>query len=130
MEKLKQHCDALISEKKVEPNSALGKAIKYLENHWEGLTLFLKIPGVPLTNNEDEQLIKRSVLNRKNAYFFKNEIGAKIGDILLSVIETCALNSANPWEYLVAIQKYQHRVKLCPKNWLPWNYQDQIRASP
>lgn len=130
MEKLKTYCKSLIDEKKAEPNSGLGKAIKYLENHWEGLTLFLRMPGVPLTNNENEQLIKRAVLNRKNAYFFKNETGAKIGDILLSVIETCALNAANPWEYLVAIQKNQHQVRQCPKNWLPWNYQDQIRASP
>lgn len=130
MEKLKDYCANLIREKKVEPNSSLGKAIKYLENHWEGLTLFLRMPGVPLTNNENEQLIKRAVLNRKNAYFFKNETGAKIGDVLLSVIETCALNAANPWEYLVAVQKYQNQVRQCPKNWLPWNYQDQIRASP
>ncbi|MCB1073512.1 MAG: hypothetical protein KDK96_10500 [Chlamydiia bacterium] len=47
-------------------------------------------------------------LNRKNAYFFKNETGAKIGDVLLSVIETCALNATNTWEYLVAIQEYQN----------------------
>lgn len=130
MEKLKDYCTSLVNDKKVEPNSGFGKAIKYLENHWEGLTLFLRMPGVPLTNNENEQLIKRAVLKRKNAYFFKNETGAKIGDVLLSVIETCALNAANPWEYLVAIQKYQNQVRQSPKNWMPWNYQDQIRASP
>ena len=116
MEKLREYCGSLINEKHVEPNSGLGKAIKYLENHWEGLTLFLRMPGVPLTNNENERLIKRAVLNRKNAYFFKTEAGAKIGDVLLSIIETCALNKANPWEYLVAIQKHQHQVRLCPNS--------------
>ena len=58
--------------------------------------IHLRMPGVPLTNNENERLIKRAVLNRKNAYFFKTEAGAKIGDVLLSIIETCALNKANP----------------------------------
>ena len=32
----------------------------------------------------------------KNAYFFKNETGAKIADVLMSVIETCVLSEINP----------------------------------
>lgn len=101
MEEIQDYCNGLLKNKTVEPNSSLGKAINYLNNHWEAFTLFLRVPGVILTNNENEQLIKRSVLNRKNAYFFRNEIGAKIGDILMSVIETCVYNNVNPWKYLV-----------------------------
>src|ERR1019366_6152337 len=33
------------AEKKVEPNSGLGLAIRYLLKHWERLTLFLRQPG-------------------------------------------------------------------------------------
>src|ERR1039457_7426124 len=40
MEKLKIWCGAQFAERKVEPNSGLGKAISYLLNHWEKLTLF------------------------------------------------------------------------------------------
>jgi hypothetical protein len=29
-----------LREKRVEPNSGLGKAFKYLVKHWEGLTKF------------------------------------------------------------------------------------------
>ena len=50
--------------------------------------MFLRIPGVPISNNDNERQLKRAVLNRKNAYFFKNETGAKIADILMSVIKT------------------------------------------
>ena len=32
----------------VEPNSSLGKAIAYMLNHWQRLTLFLRVPGAPL----------------------------------------------------------------------------------
>lgn len=92
MQRIKEYCNNLINNKQVEPNSSLGKAIAYLNNHWDGFTLFLKVPGVPLTNNIAERLIKRAVLNRKNAYFFHNETGAKIADILMSVMETCVLN--------------------------------------
>ena len=78
MEEIRGYCKSLLDE--VEPNSSLGKAIQYCENHWEGLTLFLHIPNVPISNNEDERLIKRVVLNRKNAYFFKTENGAEIAE--------------------------------------------------
>jgi hypothetical protein len=54
---IKSYCDSLIERKEVEPNSSLGKAIAYLNNHWEAFTLFLRVPGVPLTNNENEKLI-------------------------------------------------------------------------
>lgn len=61
MEDLKSYCKSLIDDKKTEPNSNLGKAIAYMNNHWEGFTLFLRKPGVPLDNNSDERLMKRAV---------------------------------------------------------------------
>ena len=42
MEELKTWCEKQISEKLVEPNSGIGKAIQYLFNHWEKLTRFLQ----------------------------------------------------------------------------------------
>jgi len=127
MNEIKSYCNGLIERKEVEPNSSLGKAIVYLNNHWEAFTLFLRVPGVPLTNNENEQLIKRSVLNRKNAYFFRNETGAKIADILMSVMETCVYNDINPWNYLVAIQEHQADVRKNPLLWVPWAHESRLK---
>jgi len=127
MQHIKDYCDTLIEQKEVEPNSSMGKAIAYLNNHWEELTLFLRIPGVPIDNNATERLVKQSVRNRKNAYFYRNETGAKIGDILMSVIETCVLNDVNPWEYLVAIQEYQRDVRKNPALWVPWVYEKRFK---
>ncbi len=127
MQQIKSYCDALIKEKEIEPNSSMGKAIAYLNNHWEGLSLFLRMPGVPIDNNATERLIKQSVRNRKNAYFYRNETGAKIGDILMSVMETCVLNEANPWEYLVAIQEHQKDVRKNPALWVPWVYENRLK---
>ena len=95
-------------------------------NHWEAFTLFLRKPGVPIDNNADERLMKRAVLNRKNGLFFKTEFGAYLGDILLSVIETCQLNKINPYHYLVEIQEHRDRVKEDPTLWLPWNYAEML----
>jgi transposase len=128
MDKIKSYCEGLLENKEVEPNSSMGKAIAYFKNHWEGLTLFLRVPGVPLTNNASERLIKRAVLNRKNAYFYRTEEGAKIGDILMSTMETCVLSKVNIWKYLIAIQEHQKKVKKSPEEWLPWIYEKTLES--
>ncbi|MCB1113074.1 MAG: IS66 family transposase [Chlamydiia bacterium] len=127
MEELQGYCNSLLETKSVEPNSSFGKAIAYLNNHWEAFTLFLRVPGVILTNNDDEQLIKRSVLNRKNAYFFRTETGAKIADILMSIIETCVYNNVNPWKYLISIQEHSQEIRRNPYLWTPWHYYDRLK---
>lgn len=126
MNEMKAYSERLMDAKQIEPNSSFGKAVQYLRNHWGGLTLFLRIPGVPVSNNANERQLKRAVLNRKNAYFFKNEIGAKIADVLMSIIETCALNKINPYNYLTTIQENAEKVLDDPKAWLPWNYSHNL----
>ena len=51
IEKLHKWLEAQLAEKKVEPNSSLGKAISYLLKRWKRLTRFLEVPGAPLDNN-------------------------------------------------------------------------------
>jgi transposase len=129
MARIKNYCENLVDTRQVEPNSSLGKAIQYLKNQWEGLTLFLRVPGVPISNNDDERLMKRAVLNRKNACFFKSEAGAKIADILMSLIETCVLNKINHYNDLISIQQHADQVLKDPKSRLPWNYTEALAPS-
>jgi transposase len=129
MSKIQDYGNKLIKDKVVEPNSSLGKAIAYLNSHWEGLTLFLKNGSAPLSNNDVERIIKSFVLIRKNSYFYKSLWGALIGDVLLSTINTCRLNDVNSEEYLIAIQANAKQVNQNPEKWLPWNYK-QNTACP
>ena len=102
------------------------KAIAYMLNHWGPLTLFLRVPGAPLDNNICEQLLKRAILHRKNALFFKTEHGAYIGDLFMSLIHTCTLNHVNPFHYLTTLQKHSSELFKNPKRWLPWNYHQTV----
>jgi transposase len=47
LKELEEWMKKQFAERKVEPNSGLGEAIKYMQKHWNKLTLFLKMPGVP-----------------------------------------------------------------------------------
>jgi hypothetical protein len=81
--------EAQLAEKKAEPNSGLGQAITYLLRHWRGLTAFLREGNAPLDNNLCERALKRAVLHRKNALFYKTMNGAQAGDLFMSLIHTC-----------------------------------------
>ena len=113
---------AQFDERRVEPNSTLGSAIKYMQNHWHKLTLFLRVAGAPLDNNVCERALKRAILHRKNSLFFKTKNGAKVGDLYLSLIHTAELSGANPFDYLVALQRHAAHVKAAPGEWMPWNF--------
>ena len=73
MDALYEWTEKQFRERVVEPNSRLGKAFSYVKNHWQGLTRFLEVPGVPLDNNEVEQELKPSQRHRKNSLFFKTQ---------------------------------------------------------
>ena len=126
MEALKSWLDRQIDEHRVEPNSSLGKAINYMLNHWTELTRFLNVEGAPLDNNINELILKLPIRNRKNAFFYKTEHGALIGDILMSVIYTTSLAGENPLHYLITIQQHRSEVLKSPEKWLPWNYKENL----
>jgi hypothetical protein len=114
MKDLKKWFDEQFEKKKVEPNSGLGHAIKYMCNHWDALTLFLRQPGAPLDNNVCERALKKAILNRKNALFYKTERGARVGDLFMSLVHTCELCGVNPFDYLVALRENSSEVKCHP----------------
>ena len=106
----------------VEPNSGLGQAITYLQNHWEKLTLFLRVPGTPLSNNLCERALKKAILHRKNSLFYRTLNGAKVGDLFMSLIHTAELHHVEPFDYLVTLLRHEAAVALDPAAWMPWNY--------
>lgn len=126
MERLQEWLKRQSEQKLVEPNSGLGKAINYLRKHWKKLTLFLRVANAPLDNNICERALKKAILHRKNALFFKTRHGAAVGDLYLSLIHTCELNSGNPFEYLAALQRNAADVAADPGSWMPWNYRERL----
>jgi transposase len=128
MEELHAWLVRQFDERLVEPNSALGKAISYLRKHWTKLTLFLRVAGAPLDNNICERALKRAILHRKNALFYKTFRGARVGDLFMSLIHTCELNGANPFDYLTELDRHAAELSSRPQDWMPWNYQAALAA--
>ena len=128
MDDLHQWLKNQFAEHKTEPNSGLGKAISYLLRHWPELTLFLRQAGAPLDNNIAERMLKKAILHRKNALFYKTINGARVGDLFMSLIHTCELNKVNPFDYLTTLLRHPAELSVCPAEWMPWNYRRDATA--
>ena len=112
----------------VEPNGSLGEAINYMLKHWDKLTLFLRKAGAPLDNNICERALKKVILHRKNALFYKTQNGARVGDLFMSLIYTCELGGVNPFDYLNELQRHTVELSADPQAWMPWNYRQTLET--
>jgi len=115
-----------VDERLVEPNSSLGKAMAYMQGHWETLTRFLSVVGAPLDNNLVERALKLFIRQRKNSLFYKTEHSAYIASVLTSLIATCLSAGVNVLDYLVALQEHRAEVFADVSAWLPWTYQAHL----
>jgi len=89
---------SLISQK-----TKLADAIRYALTRWAGLCLFLEDGRIELDSNIVERSIRPLALNRKNALFAGSDGGAEHWATIASLIETCKLNSVDPFAYLADV---------------------------
>jgi hypothetical protein len=81
---------------------------------------------MPISNAVTERLIKTAVLHRKNSYFYKTLFGAKVGDVMMSIIQTTSDAGQNVLHYLVSVQRHSKDVKDHPDKWVPWLYSQRL----
>ncbi len=126
MDGLKTWLQQQVDDHLVEPNSSLGKAVAYMQGHWETLPRFLSVVGAPLDNNLVERALKLFIRQRKNSVCFATKHSAYIASVLTSLIATCLHAGVNALEYLVALQEHRAAVFAEPAAWLPWTYQTTL----
>jgi hypothetical protein len=79
-----------------------------------------------LDNNVVERSLKRAILHRKNAYFYRTTNGARVGDLFMSLIHTCELAGANAFDSLTHLQRHADAMQEHPCAWMPWNYHENL----
>ncbi len=55
--------------------------------------------------------------------------GARIGDLFMSLIHTCELSGANPFDYLTQLLRHAGELARNPWQWMPWNYRATVEAT-
>jgi transposase len=71
-----------------------------LEVHWEGLTVFVDHPEIPMDNNGSERTLRNPVVGRKNYYGSGAIWSARFTAVMFSIFETLALWKINELEWL------------------------------
>lgn len=123
---LRAWIEKLFADKRVEPNSGLGGALRYLLTRWKPLTLFLRVVGAPIDNNISERALKIAIRQRRASLFYRTLNGAFVGDVYTSLIVTTLLHRGDPFRYLIALFTNYKAVAATPEDWLPWNYEDTL----
>jgi len=82
------------------PKSRLGEAVRYMNNQWEALNVFLRDGRVPIDNNETEQLMKQIATGRKNWIFIGSIEAGYRAAILLTIVSTAHRHHLDVWLYV------------------------------
>jgi transposase len=107
------------------------KVLSSLDNHWDGLTVFVKRPEVAMDNNTAERMLRNPVVRRKNYYGSGSVWSAHLAAMMFSVIQTLLLWGLKPHHWLSAF------LQACAENggqsptdlssFLPWQMTPERR---
>jgi transposase len=118
-----QNRDSQLEKKGI--GAACKKVLLSLKTHWEGLTVFLDHPEVPMDNNKAERMERIPVLGRKNFYGSGAIWSGQLTAILFSLFQTLILYNMNPrlWltDFLEACAANQGKTPDNIHSFLPWN---------
>jgi hypothetical protein len=130
MDGLKDWMETQLRDKRIEPNSGIGKATDYMLKRWDKLTRFLTVPGAPLDNNICERALKMVIRHRKNSLYYRTERGARVADLFMSFIHTCSLMEINAFEYITVLLRNADKIAADPARWMPWNWKQTRSEMP
>jgi transposase len=83
------------------PRSEFGKAVRYMLERWDKLTLFVNNPLVPPDNNPAERALRGPVVGRKNHYGSRSKRGTEVAALFYTLCETAKLQNIEPRAYLL-----------------------------
>ena len=105
-----------------------------LLKHWNGLTLFLTHPSLPLDNNASERALRNPVVGRKNYYGSRSIWSGSLASMLFSIFSTLAKHKVDPYRYLLgylnACAKNKGRPPTDISPFLPWKKHFEIPPEP
>lgn len=127
-EDLKQHVQ-LLEElwqnelSKPSPHKKQKTVLESMKRHWDGLTLFLSDPRIPLDNNRAERLLRNAVILRKNSYGSGAQWAGEFAAKMFSIFQTWLINGLNPEALLLDYLNHCSRPGRPPPDtnlFLPW----------
>lgn len=128
---MRQKWEEELADENLHP--AKRKVLSSMREHWEGLTIFVDHPQVPMDNNRGERTLRIAALCRKNYYGSGAQWSGKLASWMFSILATLKKWRINPrkWltAYLQACAEAQSKVPCDVEKWLPWNLSAQQKKA-
>jgi transposase len=109
------------------------KVLASLEDHWDGLTLFVDHPDIPMDNNEAERRLRNPVVGRKNYYGSGSIWSGMLATACFTIFQTLIMNQIDPQKFLASYFEACARAGgRAPENlddFLPWNLSEEHKAA-
>jgi hypothetical protein len=105
LDQMQERCEAHLKEPDL--HGAKRKVLSSLQNHWDGLTVFVERPEVAMDNNTAERALRNPVVGRKNYYGSGRVWSAHLAAMMFSVLQTIVLWGLNPHHWLHAFLQTQ-----------------------
>lgn len=81
-------------------NDRQKKVLTSLKRHWEGLTIFLNQPQVPMDNNAAERALRNAAVGRKMYYGSGSDWSGEFAAKMFTILQTWLCNGLDPIKML------------------------------
>ncbi len=131
VEHMRLRCNTELSQPKLPLPQE--KTLASMQEHWEGLTVFVDHPEVPMDNNEAERRQRGPVVARKNFYGSGALWSGRMAAMLFSLFQTLQVwgMDTGKWlaAYLSACARAGGKPPPDPQMYLPWNMTPKDRQN-
>ena len=107
------------------------EGLESLRAHWDGLTLFVDDPRIPMDNNASERLARGPAVARKNFYGSGSQWSGQLAAALFSIFATLSMWKLNPRKWLTwYFEQCATAGGKAPENnqpFLPWNLSEETK---
>jgi len=115
----------------VPPQTALGRALAYLDKYWSRLVRYTERGHLPIDNSPCEGVIRPFMTGRKAWLFADTQAGAQTSALIYLLIETARANGLEPYAWLRRVLRLLPTARTADEYeaLLPWNLHAMDLAS-
>lgn len=118
-------------ESKTAPTERQRKVLRSLIKHWDGLTIFVEQPEVPMDNNAAERALRTPVVGRKNYYGSGSSESGSFAAMMFTISQTWLCNKLDPIRLLQDFLTRMAEARGQPPpldDYLPWRMNAQRKS--
>jgi transposase len=131
VQKMRERFDRELASGKLAPEPE--KILQSMRRHWQGLTVFVEDPKVPMDNNAAERALRSLAVGRKNFYGSGSEWSGELACACFTILATLRQHEICPRRYFQAyLEACAREGGKAPKNleeFLPWKWSAEKKAA-